>query len=150
MFDPAGLGLRRVPSGGGAGGEVAVGLKRDRSEPLLPLLPPLPPLPLAPSLPLPPPPPLLPPRPDDSVPSSLPLFTLPADFAFASSDSAMYESVEPQTTTTTAYDPDADPRRREFAKHRSAKFPLAGLMRTDGGVFGFLDDQRRRRRKNDT
>jgi len=79
--------------------------------------------------PPPPPPPSQLGQADGSIPQSLPVFVLPAGF-FAEQPSSSSHAHDP-------VDHHADPRRRKFRKE--SKFPLSGLLREEGGVFGFLD-----------
>ena len=81
--------------------------------------------------------PQIPPTPTSTL--SLPLFVLPPGFAFDGSSSGAPPSA-PAVTVATGH----DARREKIDEHRSKTFPMAGLMREEGGVFAFLDKQRAR------
>ena len=120
---------------------------------IAPLAPPPPPVvpskrPLEPPVLPPGPPPLAPPKAaldDSSVPSSLPVFTLPAGFQFeCSGDAGLDASLLPPPPRAAA--PLRDPRRAALERFRDKRWPLAGLMREEGGVFAFIDAVRQRNR----
>ena len=85
------------------------------------------------------------------VPSTLPLFELPFEMASIPSNSASNYGVpstlplfelpfEMATPVSMTIEPAArlnDPRRNKFTSNK--KFPMAGMLREDGGIFGFMD-----------
>lgn len=81
---------------------------------------------------------------NSSVPS-LPVFVTPVGFAstqkshaFEASRAVYHMGLAPYTTSRAS-----DHRRDHLLKYRDQAFPMAGLMKDEGGIHGFLDRQRR-------
>ena len=88
---------------------------------------------------------------NDGVPSTLPVFEFPTEMASIPSNSASNYGVpstlplfelpfEMATPVSMTIEPAArlnDPRRNKFTSNK--KFPMAGMLREDGGIFGFMD-----------
>lgn len=79
----------------------------------------------------------------DGVPVTLPVFTLPSSFSqnhepyFYTPQPEPPQPLPPQPRPTVE---PIDTRRNKFK--RDPKFPMAGLLREDGGIYGFLDKQK--------
>ena len=88
---------------------------------------------------------------DESVPQTLPLFTLPDGFAMAEHNQTQMRGGDVFDVVPTLRLPTddsvvvetPDPRREKCMKYRNPRFPLAGLMREQGGVYAFMDLHRK-------